>query len=280
MPATIIGPAFCRATLPRPGMMRSSAPNVLLSCGDARSCDSMRSRPSVGRNFSRLATVTRSWPSSRPRGERPSMPLATAMVSPCCTRAFLISIRPPAACNSRKRCRPRLRRKILQAAQHRGDVGIDRLAAAGCQDGADGGDELQHDLDHRIVLHRAGDHAAVEIETVRLEQVLRRPARSTTGCVDHDARRSPATSAGRAPRVCAWRQLAVIFTALARLGDRQRTDEFGGQHGRLPDLRRDQHVLGLQRQRRLVRLATRRRHRRSAPRCRTESRRCVCVAQV
>ena len=41
---------------------------------------------------------------------------------------------------------------------------------------------------------------------------------------------------------------------LARLGDRQRADEFGGQHGRLPDLSRDQHVLGLERERRPVRL--------------------------
>ena len=60
---------------------------------------------------------------------------------------------------------------------------------------------------------------------------------------------------------------------LARLGNGQRTGEFRGQHGRLPDVRRDQHIPGLDRERRLVRLSTRRRHRRSATRCRTEIRR-------
>ena len=63
--------------------------------------------------------------------------------------------------------RPGLWRKILQAAQHRGDVGVHRRRRRRMPGRRGGGGKLEHHLDHRIVLHRAGHQTAVEVETVR-----------------------------------------------------------------------------------------------------------------
>ena len=118
-------------------MMRSSAPKALVEPRRRLLRDSILSRPSAGSSLSRLATVTRSWPSSRPAGDRPSAPLATAIISPCCTRALGDLDAAAGRLNLAEALRPGLRRKILQPAQHRGDVGIEpESAAAGCQYGA------------------------------------------------------------------------------------------------------------------------------------------------
>ena len=84
-----------------PGTARSIAP----SAGATRSRPSAgpRSPPIVGRYFSNPAAVTRSVPSSPPRWVSASVPVAFASASPCASRAFWISSRPPAACHSRRR---------------------------------------------------------------------------------------------------------------------------------------------------------------------------------
>ena len=78
-----------------------------------------------------------------------------------------ISMRPPAACNSRNRAGQGLGEKSFKPAQHRGDVGVDRRGRGRMPGRRGRRDELEHDLDHRIVLHRAGHHAAVELEPRR-----------------------------------------------------------------------------------------------------------------
>jgi hypothetical protein len=103
-------------------------------------------------------------------------------------------------------------------------------------------------------------------------------ARSTTGCstaietLSGEVGRPCHLGLGVAP-VCLDRH------RLARLGDRQGACEFGGQHGRLPDMSRDQHVLGFERERRRFDLnsAAASAQRSSMPKGKPPI---VCVAQV
>ena len=94
-------------------------------------------------------------------------------------------------------------------------------AAAGCQYGAEADDELEHDLDHRIVPDRAGDEASVDVDTVRLEDVLR-AARAI-----HDQLLQADRDALRRNRQAVHLRLRVFpggggERSLARLGDGQR----------------------------------------------------------
>ncbi len=87
-PTASAGPAFWRAMLPSPGASRSSAPKAefigLFAVGG-----SALSRPSAGRSFSRSATVSCSWPSSRPRRRKPELAAAPPRSSrPAAARAL------------------------------------------------------------------------------------------------------------------------------------------------------------------------------------------------
>ena len=124
--------ACWRATPPRPGSMRSSAPATLSMSGDVcTACSTLIE----ARNGSSPATVTRNWPSSRPFALSDRLPLPTAMVSPCCTRACVMSMRPPAACISRKRTGQGLGEKSFKPRSTRGDVGVERMRRGRMQGG-------------------------------------------------------------------------------------------------------------------------------------------------
>ena len=256
-------------------MMRSSAPKALVEpFGACCSGASMRSRPSAGRSFSRLATVSRSWPSSRPAGDRPSAPSAIAMVSPCCTRAlgdldaavgrlqFAEAL--PARAWARNPSGP------CSTAVMSASIGT---AAAGCQYGARGRSELEHDLDHRIVAHRARDDAAVEVERASALNTFSRRRRDRPPAARARSRRCSGEVGRPCTWVCACRQLAVTNGGWPGSATVSGPTNLAGQHGRLPDLSRDQHVLGLDARAAAGSTSARRRRRRSALRCRTESRR-------
>ena len=149
-PATSAGATFCRATLPRPGATRSSL-LAARSTGVLAACGERPSSPSAGSRSARLATVSRNWPSRRPRRRKAERAIrrgdGLALLHPRLGDFDASAGRLDLA----EAIRPRLRREILEPAQHRRDVGVERPLRHRMQRRRRRRHELERDLNHRIV---------------------------------------------------------------------------------------------------------------------------------
>ena len=244
MPATIAGPAFCaRRCRGRHDAVERAERAVDLLAAPAR-CASMRSRPSAGRNFSRPATVSAKL-AVEPAGRRQRRArrrdrdrLALLHARACRSRS---GRRPP---DFAKALGPGLGRKILQPAQHRGDVGIDRL---GGRPDASPAPTAATSLSATSITGWSGTVPETRRPStsmlVRLEQRCPPPrTRSTDRLVDHDrdalGRRRQAVHA-RLRALSSWRSGSAAWPGSATSAAPTNSLD---QQGRLLDLRGDSEI--------------------------------------
>ena len=279
IPAATPTLAFCLTTLPRPGIARSSAPNRLLrSCvltpGATRSSvacgtpsSSIFSMPSAGITFSMPATVICNSPSRRPLrgeaeragGDRDQIALRNPRLHDLDMAAGGLHLAKP--------LRPGFWREILQAAQQRPHVGIERLR------------QQRMHLLHAAALDLAARFRSRDDRAPSLRQggrAVRHAWRCASGvCIDPLTRSILGSSntmearCGTAGSPTTLERAVLQFTDIEGCPPRSEIvagrGEFGDQQFRIVDLRHDQDLAEPRGDRRLRRgLAGGLRHQRDA----------------
>ena len=153
-------------------------------------------------------------------------------------------MRPPASCNSRKRCGPCLGREILQTPQGRIDIASNALRGQRMQCRRGRRDELEREIDHRIAPDRTRRKPAMQFGMLAGRRCAQRRPVPVGRWTDSSKRDGDAVGRPRIAANAGLRQGPVRgqLRRLAGIGNGQRAADLADQQGRLIDLRGDQNI--------------------------------------
>ena len=178
------------------------------------------------------------------------MPFVTAMVSPCCSRALLISMLPPAAWISRKRSGHGFGLKSFRPRSTAVMSASSGISITWCNVGATADFVLSATSITGLLVAEPSSMRPPISRRAALNSRLRSAA---ARALHHRLVEHHRDLLGRG-RQAAHLALCALPVGgdgggLAGIGDGQRAGDLGGQQRRLPDLRGNQNVLGLDRER-------------------------------